>query len=296
MRRRMRSGRSEGRGWRRWTWPARSAVNASRPPRRARRDARHVICGCGGRIRTPRPGCSTSADSWPISTAPCSRTPSTISSNRCAHRRASPGTPGTIAPPTRWSSSANAPRNRVTATSRHRSGRPSRSWSVEVPLSGPATVAGIPLPDAVVEQLRANAIIEPVLVDDHGAPLLVGRRFSGLSEKIARAVLLRDGHCRCGTCDLRYGLHIHHLVPAVLGWQRRHLQPRRGVHRRRPSPDAHTERSLGPGRQPQPARRLTPRPLRGSHRRRSPRLRAPATLTGEPLTAASPDRTSPPAP
>ena len=88
---------------------------------------------------------------------------------------------------------------------------------VEVPVSGPATIAGIPLPDAVVEQLRANAIIEPVLVDDHGAPLVVGRRFSGLSEKIARAVLLRDGHCRCGTCDLRHGLHIHHLVPRSWG-------------------------------------------------------------------------------
>jgi hypothetical protein len=88
---------------------------------------------------------------------------------------------------------------------------------VEVPQTGPATVAGIPLPDTVVEQLRANAIIEPVLVDDHGAPLLVGRRFSGLSDKIARAVLLRDGHCRCGTCDARVGLHIHHLTPRSWG-------------------------------------------------------------------------------
>ncbi len=68
----------------------------------------------------------------------------------------------------------------------------------------------------MVEQ-RANAIIEPVLVDDHGAPRLVGRRFPGLSEKIARVVLLRDGHCRCGTCDLRYGLQIHHLIPRSWG-------------------------------------------------------------------------------
>jgi hypothetical protein len=28
-----------------------------------------------------------------------------------------------------------------------------------------------------------------------------------------RAVLRRDGHCRCGQCDLRYGLHVHHLRP-----------------------------------------------------------------------------------
>jgi hypothetical protein len=88
---------------------------------------------------------------------------------------------------------------------------------VEVPVSGPATVAGVPLPDAVVEHLRANAMIEPVLVDDHRLPLMVGRRFPGISDKIARAVLLRDGHCRCGTCDLRYGLQIHHLVPRTWG-------------------------------------------------------------------------------
>jgi hypothetical protein len=54
---------------------------------------------------------------------------------------------------------------------------------------GPAEVAGIPLPDAMVEQLRANAIIEPVLVDDDGVPLAVGKRISLLSPKIARAVL-----------------------------------------------------------------------------------------------------------
>jgi len=40
---------------------------------------------------------------------------------------------------------------------------------VEVPQHGPATVAGIPLPDAMVEQLRADALIEPVLIDEHGA-------------------------------------------------------------------------------------------------------------------------------
>ena len=41
---------------------------------------------------------------------------------------------------------------------------------VQVPLSGPAEVAGVPLPDAMVEQLRANASIEPVLVDETGIP------------------------------------------------------------------------------------------------------------------------------
>jgi hypothetical protein len=65
--------------------------------------------------------------------------------------------------------------------------------------------------------LRANAYLEPVLVDDHGQVLAVGRRFPGISEKIARAVLLRDGHCRCGNCDIRHGLQIHHLVPRSWG-------------------------------------------------------------------------------
>ena len=36
----------------------------------------------------------------------------------------------------------------------------------EVGMHGPATIAGIPLPDAMVEQLRASAAVEPLLVDD----------------------------------------------------------------------------------------------------------------------------------
>ena len=89
---------------------------------------------------------------------------------------------------------------------------------IAVPLDGPATICGIPLPDARVEQLRANATIEPVLVDDDGIPLAFGRRFPGLSPKIVRAVLLRDGQCQCGTnCGMRHGLEIHHLVPRSWG-------------------------------------------------------------------------------
>jgi hypothetical protein len=89
---------------------------------------------------------------------------------------------------------------------------------VPVPLQGPATICGIPLPDARVEQLRATATIEPVLVDDDGMTIAFGRRFPGLSPKIVRAVLLRDGQCRCGTnCGLRHGLEVHHLVPRSWG-------------------------------------------------------------------------------
>jgi hypothetical protein len=67
---------------------------------------------------------------------------------------------------------------------------------VQIPQEGPAEIAGVPLADAVVEQVRANAAIEPVLVDEHGVPVAVGTRMSGLSPKVVRAVLLRDGHCR----------------------------------------------------------------------------------------------------
>lgn len=83
---------------------------------------------------------------------------------------------------------------------------------VQVPVEGPAEVAGVPLPDAMVEALRAHAQIEPVLVDDQG-PLHVGARSHALSPKIVRAVLLRDGHCRWPGCNRRHGLQIHHLVP-----------------------------------------------------------------------------------
>jgi Domain of unknown function (DUF222)/HNH endonuclease len=88
---------------------------------------------------------------------------------------------------------------------------------VEVPEQGPVEIAGIPLADAVVEQLRANASVEPVLVGDDGLPVAVGSRTSGLSPKVVRAVLLRDGHCRCGNCEVRYGLHVHHIRPKSWG-------------------------------------------------------------------------------
>jgi len=89
-------------------------------------------------------------------------------------------------------------------------------FSIDIPEHGPATIAGIPLPDAMVEQLRASASIEPVLLDD-GFPVAVGKCTSSLSPKIVRSVLLRDGHCRCGNCDLRFGLHAHHIRPRSWG-------------------------------------------------------------------------------
>jgi HNH endonuclease len=88
---------------------------------------------------------------------------------------------------------------------------------VEVPMTGPAELAGIPLTDAMVEQLRAGARIEPVLVDGDGVADAVGARSTVLSAKIARAVLVRDGHCRIPGCEIRHGLEIHHLRPRSWG-------------------------------------------------------------------------------
>ena len=88
---------------------------------------------------------------------------------------------------------------------------------VEVPLAGPAEIAGVPIADSVVEALRANARVEPVLVDDRGVRIAVGRRTTALSAKVTRAVLLRDGHCRMPGCEMRHGLDVHHLQPRSWG-------------------------------------------------------------------------------
>ena len=88
---------------------------------------------------------------------------------------------------------------------------------VQCPKDGPAEVAGIALPDSIVEALLASASIEPVLVDDDGVPVAIGKRTTALSPKVVRAVLLRDGHCRIPGCEITYGLHVHHLRPKSWG-------------------------------------------------------------------------------
>jgi Domain of unknown function (DUF222)/HNH endonuclease len=88
---------------------------------------------------------------------------------------------------------------------------------LRVPVSGPVEIAGVPIADALVEQLRANVSIEPVLVDDDGAVITVGPRSPGLSPKLRRAVLLRDSRCRFPGCGRRRGLEVHHLVPRSRG-------------------------------------------------------------------------------
>jgi hypothetical protein len=88
---------------------------------------------------------------------------------------------------------------------------------VAVGRHGPAEIAGIPIADSLLEQLRANASIELVMVDEDGSPVAVGKRTPGLSPNLARAVLLRDGTCRMPGCERRRGHEVHHLVPRSRG-------------------------------------------------------------------------------
>jgi hypothetical protein len=132
---------------------------------------------------------------------------------------------------------------------------------VHVPKDGPAEVAGIPLPDAVVEGLRATGKVEPLLVDDAGVPVTLGKQTSLLSPKIGRAVMLRDGHCRIPGCEHHHSLQIHHLRPRSWGGSDdpANLAAMRGGWS---SPDAHPAWPVGAGRQSAPARRPPPRPPR----------------------------------
>jgi hypothetical protein len=94
---------------------------------------------------------------------------------------------------------------------------PDPYFVVHVPPDGPAEVAGIPLPDEMVESLRASARIEPTLVDDAGVPVTRGRSRAALPPKVVRGVRLRDAKCRWPGCDRRTGLQVHHLWPVSWG-------------------------------------------------------------------------------
>ena len=127
-------------------------------------------------------------------------------------------------------------------------GRWCRRWSrVRARRRSPGSRSPTPL----LEQLRANATIEPVLVDDDGTPIAIGKRFRALSPKIVRAVLLRD-HALSGLRPPPPPPDPSPPTP-LLGRHRRHLRPRRGVHHLPPRP--RPPRPLRPRRQPQPARR-----------------------------------------
>jgi hypothetical protein len=81
----------------------------------------------------------------------------------------------------------------------------------------PITIAGISLPDALVEQLLPNARVEAVVDDVHGVPVSQGRPRPVLATRIRRSILRRDGQCRYPGCDRRVRLEVHHLVPVSWG-------------------------------------------------------------------------------
>ena len=94
---------------------------------------------------------------------------------------------------------------------------PAPLFVVQVPVEGPAEICGIPLPEGMVEKLRASATVKPVLVDDDGAEIARGKAAPSLSPRVRASVLRRDAHCRCGDCDRRHGLQVHHLWPKSWG-------------------------------------------------------------------------------
>ena len=88
---------------------------------------------------------------------------------------------------------------------------------VDIPLEGPATLCGQPLPDEWVAAARANARLHLQAVDAFGAAVGEGRARKFVSDKRRRAVIRRDGHCRWPGCRRRLRLQVHHLVPPSWG-------------------------------------------------------------------------------
>ena len=94
---------------------------------------------------------------------------------------------------------------------------PAPLFVVHIGREGPAEICGIPLPEGMVEKLRASAKIKVVVDDDDGHEIVRGRAAPSLSPRVRESVLRRDGHCRCGDCDRRHGLQVHHLWPKSWG-------------------------------------------------------------------------------
>ena len=86
---------------------------------------------------------------------------------------------------------------------------------VHVPPHGPAEIAGIPIADSLLEQLRANATIEPVLVDDDGVPVAWDDAARDRHRRSPGPSCSATGR-RCRSCD-RKGIHVHHLRPRSWG-------------------------------------------------------------------------------
>jgi len=88
---------------------------------------------------------------------------------------------------------------------------------VDIPLHGPATMCGVPLPDEWVDAARANARVHLRVLDDDGNVIHEERARSFVSPKRRRAVVRRDGRCRWPGCEHRLRLQVHHLHPSSWG-------------------------------------------------------------------------------
>jgi len=88
---------------------------------------------------------------------------------------------------------------------------------VDIPLHGPATMCGVPLPDEWVHAARANARVHLRVLDDNGNVIHEDRARSFVSPKRRRAVVRRDGRCRWPGYPHRLRLQVHHLHPSSWG-------------------------------------------------------------------------------
>jgi hypothetical protein len=99
----------------------------------------------------------------------------------------------------------------------HAACMPQPLFVVECTPGQPATIAGIPLPDSVVEGLLPDGRVEMVVEDVHGAPVNIGGTRPVLPRRIRSAVLRRDAKCRYPGCERRTRLQVHHLLPVSWG-------------------------------------------------------------------------------
>ncbi len=88
---------------------------------------------------------------------------------------------------------------------------------VDVPLDGPATLCGMPLPDEWIDAWRAEVNVQLRAVDAHGMAVAEGPVRKFVSDKRRRSVIRRDGRCRWPGCRRRLGLQVHHLLPSSWG-------------------------------------------------------------------------------
>ena len=88
---------------------------------------------------------------------------------------------------------------------------------VDIPLHGPATMCGVPLPDEWVHAARANARMHLRVLDGDNNAIMEDRARTFVSQKRRRAVVRRDGRCRWPGCGNRLRLQVHHLDPSSWG-------------------------------------------------------------------------------